>query len=316
METKTTYENGNFDLGGPLSKAELPFKLGKKRVESITLDMISVRPEFLARSEHQQDKVQELANLIKDGLEPSPITLVGADQEKILADGLLRYEAHKLAGKEKIEAIIFEGSERDVFLLSVYKNANHGLRLNHKDKRRSAIKLLTDPEWSLWSSNVIAKFLGVSHTFINNVRKELESTSNGFKTTSRISGDGLIRNIENIGHWKNATVPSGNETKNKHTLSKSLTENATNYTIDQVPSNQDVTEPRIDQPENTFEEYETIEEMEYKEEEGPEETLLTMKMYLEAKNREIADLKSQLKQKNEIIKELEDENRRLREQNA
>jgi hypothetical protein len=55
--------------------------------------------------------------------------------------------------------------------------------------------VLADEEWSKLSSRLIAEMCGVSHTFVDNVRKE--STCNGCKLTDekRVGADGKSRSL-------------------------------------------------------------------------------------------------------------------------
>lgn len=47
------------------------------------------------------------------------------------------------------------------------------LRRSNADSRKAVQTLLDDPEWAAWNSNEVAKRCGVSHTFVEGVRKAI-----------------------------------------------------------------------------------------------------------------------------------------------
>ena len=57
---------------------------------------------------------------------------------------------------------------------------------NNAEKRDSVLRLLSDPEWVLWSNKKIARQVGVSETLVANIRKELPATeSEGYMMVQR-----------------------------------------------------------------------------------------------------------------------------------
>lgn len=125
-----------------------------------------------------------------------------------LADGFHRVEAHSRAGNDKIWANVRQGTRRDAVLASVGANANHGLRRTNEDKKRAAMTLLTDDEWSKWSDRQIAKQLGISPQSVNNYRKEIPSSQNGQITERTVTRGGTTytMKVENIG--SSETIPT------------------------------------------------------------------------------------------------------------
>jgi hypothetical protein len=51
----------------------------------------------------------------------------------------------------------------------------HGVSLSNRDKRRRAMTLLEDPEWSQWSDNHIARHCGLSQAFVSAQRRSLKT---------------------------------------------------------------------------------------------------------------------------------------------
>ncbi|MFC7843754.1 transcriptional regulator, partial [Streptomyces sp. NPDC057382] len=64
-------------------------------------------------------------------------------------DGVHRLRAVERSGATHISAVLFNGDERQAFLLAVKLNSNHGLPLSLADRKAAALHLLADfPEWS------------------------------------------------------------------------------------------------------------------------------------------------------------------------
>ena len=90
-----------------------------------------------------------------------------------LVDGFHRVEAAKQAGIDELPFIEKSGTYREALLFSLTVNATHGLRRSNADKRKAVMTLLEDSEWSKWSDREIARQCGVSHQFVNNLRKSI-----------------------------------------------------------------------------------------------------------------------------------------------
>lgn len=100
---------------------------------------------------------------------PAPIVFFdGADYW--LADGFHRVHA---AGALKWDGLLCEvrqGTQRDAILYSVGANDSHGLRRTNEDKRRAVLRLLNDPEWSVWGDREIARACRVGHPLVASLR--------------------------------------------------------------------------------------------------------------------------------------------------
>jgi len=87
-------------------------------------------------------------------------------------------------------------------LCSVGANATHGQRRTNEDKRRAALKLLGDAEWSKWSGREIAKHCAVSRQTIANLRPA-DTVKNGQYEprtfTHPRTGRGTVTNTASIG---------------------------------------------------------------------------------------------------------------------
>jgi hypothetical protein len=119
-------------------------------------------------------------------------------------------QATNEAGIASILADVHTGTQRDAILFSASANSLHGLRRTNADKRKAALLLLEDAEWSAWSDNAIAKQCGVSHPFVAAVRFSLETVSSE-KPAERIGKDK---------HGKETTIKTGNIGKAGGTVAK------------------------------------------------------------------------------------------------
>lgn len=154
-------------------------------IQKIKLDKINVDGDLQVRDKIIEEAVREYAEVISNGGKMPPITLFFDGSLYHLADGWHRYFAHKQAAFPEIEAEIREGSRRDAILFAVSANDKHGLRRTNADKRRSVLVLLEDFEWSEWNNTKIAEVCGVSATFVDKIRKEMNTPSPTVRKVSR-----------------------------------------------------------------------------------------------------------------------------------
>ncbi len=146
---------------------------------------------------------REYAEEMQAGAVFPPVTVYFDGTDYWLADGFHRVEAARMAGLERIAADVREGTRRDAILRSVHANADHGHRRTNADKRRAALKLLEDEEWSQWSDREIARQCGVSHDFVNRLRQSSLSSNDSDTTTRTYTdkhGNISTMNIAQIGH--------------------------------------------------------------------------------------------------------------------
>lgn len=145
-----------------------------KSNEYLALEFIAIDGGTQSRACLNNSTVDEYAEAMDNSAEFPPI-LVFYDGEKYwLADGFHRVAAAKKLEWGEINATIRSGTRRDAVLYSVGANATHGLRRTNADKRRAALTLLGDEEWSQWSNRKIARKCGVSPGFVDKLRVSTE----------------------------------------------------------------------------------------------------------------------------------------------
>ena len=144
-----------------------------------------------------KDAVFEYANDITSGDIFPPVLVYFDGIHFYLADGYHRYHAHKRAGKVSIYCEIVNGTLRDAIYRSTGVNKENGMRPTNADRRKSTMIHLDDFEWSLKSNTEIARHVGVSVSFVSNLRNssgkmpdkiEYTTPSGNKKTKNTASG--------------------------------------------------------------------------------------------------------------------------------
>jgi hypothetical protein len=135
------------------------------------------------------------AHLSRGGDLP-PVAVFYDGSEYYLADGYHRFHAHDRAGLKRINAVISQGTLREAVLYSLGANQTHGLRRSNEDKRRAVERMFGDDEWRNWSDAKIAEHIGVSQTFVRDLRPKIAPTSHKLSSDEserRLGRDGKMR---------------------------------------------------------------------------------------------------------------------------
>jgi ParB-like chromosome segregation protein Spo0J len=136
----------------------------------MNLAALVLDPRLQSRVEINEDTVSEYATDIEAGDQFPPVIVFFDSTHFYLADGYHRYYGHKRAGKVSIQCEVINGTIRDAIYYSTAVNAKHGMRRSYADRRKAVMILLDDFEWSLKSNTEIAKHVGVSISFVSNLR--------------------------------------------------------------------------------------------------------------------------------------------------
>ena len=126
-------------------------------IKSVNVNAITIDGGTQSREKLDEMTVAEYTELIKEGTEFPPISVVSDGNEYYLADGFHRLMAAKKAGKASINCDVITGTLRDAILYSLSANHMHGLRRSIDDKRKAVLTMLADVEWSDWSDREIAR---------------------------------------------------------------------------------------------------------------------------------------------------------------
>lgn len=148
--------------------------------------------------EIRQDGLDELTERLAAGDTFPPISVyVDSDGVHRVVDGFHRVEVYRLAGITDLDCDVRSGNARAAFLAAIGANRGHGFHRSNDDKRRAVLALLTDPEWTLWSDRVIARVVGVSHTFVSSLRGS--SDCQNCQPAIRTTANGRQMDVSNIG---------------------------------------------------------------------------------------------------------------------
>ena len=167
-------------------------KLSEIRIDGGTQSRVAIDNEL----------IKDYAYALTEGAHfPAAVVFFdGADNW--LVDGFHRFHASSSIGALSMECEVHQGTQRDAILYSLKVNDSHGLRRSNADKKKAALTLLNDAEWSQWSNREIAKKCGVSSTFIDHIRASLQTvcsekptertytTKHGTETTMKTSNIG------------------------------------------------------------------------------------------------------------------------------
>lgn len=143
-------------------------------IKSINIKAIRIDGGTQSREKLDQLVVDEYAELIKEGTEFPPISVVHDGNEYYLSDGFHRLLATQKAGKASINCDVITGTLRDAILYSLSANSSHGLRRTVEDRRKAVMTMLEDFEWGEWSDREIARQCHVSHPFVAKLRAAMK----------------------------------------------------------------------------------------------------------------------------------------------
>lgn len=145
------------------------------KTKTIKIKDIVIDAGTQQRERINESIVAEYAEAIKCGTKFPPIVVFSDTVNFYLSDGFHRVGAHEAAGIDEIEADIHNGNLDDATLFSYGCNKSHGLRMSQADKRKAVLGMIQHRKWGLWTNRDIAKHIGVSHTYVNKLRDQLES---------------------------------------------------------------------------------------------------------------------------------------------
>jgi len=153
-------------------------------IKSINIRAIRIDGGTQSREKLDQAVVDEYAELMKEGTEFPPISVVHDGNEYYLSDGFHRLLAAQRAGKASINCDVITGTLRDAILYSLSANSSHGLRRTVEDRRKAVMTMLEDFEWGEWSDREIARQCHVSHPFVAKLRAAMKPEKKGGNITT------------------------------------------------------------------------------------------------------------------------------------
>ena len=123
------------------------------------------------RSEISEFIVTEYVEALGEGARFPPVVVFRADGADVLADGFHRVRAYQEAGRDEIEADVYEGGQDEALWFALGANRAHGQRLSGEDKRR-AVEIAYQA-WPDVSQVRIAAQVGCTHQYVGKIRQQL-----------------------------------------------------------------------------------------------------------------------------------------------
>lgn len=191
-------------------------KTPEPSIVMVSIENVDISDEVQPRTRLDPRTVEAYASSYEAGERlPFPVVFYDSSPQwggtkMWLADGFHRVRALRNIGRKKIQVDKRVGTKRDAVLFALEANIRHGLRMSNEDKRRCAEILLKDPDWSKWSDREISKKIGVSNTFVSNLRKELAGVNGSQVPEQRKGSDGKVYHIpKRTENAASPTAPSG-----------------------------------------------------------------------------------------------------------
>lgn len=157
---------------------------------NLKIEQIKKDKRFQPRDQLDGSHINNLKELYTDGHELPPVTVWLHQEKYFLCDGFHRTRAAELAGlKELPVTVLHFESEEEAMAFSFKANNSHGLNMNRGEKVKYLSSLLKKEPFLSMSSRKAGAALGVSHMFVQRLRKK-ESNSSFFdnKTNSEKMG--------------------------------------------------------------------------------------------------------------------------------
>ena len=144
---------------------------GKKR--NLATELLVLDSRLQCREEVPQAIINEYRDGWKNQVKFPPIQVYQVDDEFLVVDGFCRVMAATAASKSRVPCEVHQGTFSDALKAACGANASHGLRRTIADKKRAA--LIAIKHFGSLSSRDIAEICGVSHAYIQNLRKPEDS---------------------------------------------------------------------------------------------------------------------------------------------
>ncbi len=168
-------------MGDSDRKSEQPARLPPEQSgqtparETVAIAKLLTDSGTQVRSEISEFIVTEYVEALGEGARFPPVVVFRADGPDVLADGFHRVRAYQQAGRDEIEADVYEGGPDQALWFALGANRAHGQRLNDGDKRR-AIEMAYKA-WPDVSQRRIAAHVGCNQRYVGTVRAQLSAST-------------------------------------------------------------------------------------------------------------------------------------------
>lgn len=178
-----------------MATASLNGKKAKEVTHDVAIKQIEADADLQPRDRIDLDVVMEYSEAMMAGDTFPPIIMFFDGVRYWLADGFHRLKAAIKANLAHIRAVVYQGTKDDAILYSVGANASNGLRRSSSDKRRAVIRMLSHPEWCLWTDTEIARRCRVSQSLVHRTRGTRDDLP-GHGVKLRVAGNGELVSVK------------------------------------------------------------------------------------------------------------------------
>lgn len=175
-------------------------------MKKLNIEAIRIDGDTQAREALSQEKVNEYAELMKDGAVFPPIDVFFDGSEYWLADGFHRYFATKANKTVSIEANVVTGTLEEAQLYACGANKGRGLEMSWKDIRHVVMRMLRHGTWGKWTNAEIARHVGCSKMTVGRVKASIEVVQETKKTYRNQHGQEKTIQTKNLGRKKEEVV--------------------------------------------------------------------------------------------------------------
>lgn len=143
----------------------------------LSLDKITIDAGTQGRVKLDKKVIEDYAEKMQRGEVFPPCVVISDGKKNYLVDGFHRYFAARKIKSPSLDCNITEGTLQQAKERSWAANSDHGLPRTRDDKRKCVLSAIADDAHRGKSDREIAVLCKVSHTFVQNVRKELKEVA-------------------------------------------------------------------------------------------------------------------------------------------
>ncbi|GGN28544.1 hypothetical protein GCM10011609_84750 [Lentzea pudingi] len=161
------------------------------QLKGCTVEQVEIATLAVSASPRLNGEVEEHVRLLAKSEAILPPIVVHQSTMRVI-DGIHRLRAAALRGQSVITALMYDGDDRDAFVLSVQANVTHGLPLSLSDRTHAASLIIdSHPDWA---DRMIASVTGLAPGTIRSIRQRTGAMTT--TTVARIGKDGRIRPMD------------------------------------------------------------------------------------------------------------------------
>ena len=160
------------------------------KIRNLATELLVLDSRLQCRQEVPQAILDEYREAWKNQVKFPPIKVFQVADEFLVVDGFCRVMAATAASKSRVPCEVHQGAFSDALRAACGANASHGLRRTNADKKRAAtIAIQNFPDLS---SREIAEVCGVSHAYIQSMRKVEPSKDQPVAVVAGVDADVVV----------------------------------------------------------------------------------------------------------------------------